>query len=150
MVGVKPIKECNSKSYGPLPLIPVYTKHQTTGYVWSQRYEVRNLKSEVMSEVVHWGLHLLLSIAVFLSKLLLTFPTLWAISADDKLIIFFSYFSQKTGVGIPCKLSPLGTICMNCQNLFSGKNNKNISKSHLLKILPRVLWVKFSQSAVFL
>ena len=31
---------------------------------------------------------------------------------------------------------------MKCQNLFSGKNKKNISKCRLLKILPRVLSVK--------
>ena len=31
---------------------------------------------------------------------------------------------------------------MKCQILFSGKNKKNISKCHLLKILPRVLSVK--------
>ena len=31
---------------------------------------------------------------------------------------------------------------MNCQITFSGKNKKNISKCHLLKILPRVLSVK--------
>ena len=30
---------------------------------------------------------------------------------------------------------------MKCQILFSGKNKKNISKCHLLKILPRVLSV---------
>ena len=30
-------------------------------------------------------------------------------------------------------------ICMKCQNLFSGKNKKNISKCHLLKIVPRVV-----------
>ena len=30
-------------------------------------------------------------------------------------------------------------ICMICQLLFSGKNKKNISKSRLMKILPRVL-----------
>ena len=34
----------------------------------------------------------------------LTFTTLWANSADDKLIIFFSFF-QKIGFGISCKLS---------------------------------------------
>ena len=34
------------------------------------------------------------------------------------------------------------TICMKCQMLFSGKNKKNISKCHLLKILPRVLDAK--------
>ena len=31
---------------------------------------------------------------------------------------------------------------MKYQNLFSGKNKKNISKCRLLKILPRVLSVK--------
>ena len=33
---------------------------------------------------------------------------------------------------------------MTCHILFSGKNKKNISKCRLLKILPRVLSVKFS------
>ena len=51
----------------------------------------------------------------------------------------FSYFSQKTEFDISCKLSPLETICMKCQILFSGKNRKNVSKYHLLKILPIVL-----------
>ena len=55
----------------------------------------------------------------------LTFIILWAHSADDKLMDF-SYFSQKTGSDLSCKLSPLETICMQCQNLFSGKNKKNI------------------------
>ena len=32
---------------------------------------------------------------------------------------------------------------MKCQNLFSEKNKKNISKCHLLKILLRVLRVNF-------
>ena len=35
---------------------------------------------------------------------------------------------------------------MKCQILFSGKNKKNISKCHLLKILPRVLSVNTSSS----
>ena len=55
---------------------------------------------------------------------------------------YFSYFSQKTGFDISCKLSPQETVCMKCQILFSGKNNKNISKCRLLKISPRVLSVK--------
>ena len=66
------------------------------------------------------------------------YHSLWANSADDKLMMF-SYFSQKTGSDISCKLSPLETICMKCQNQFSGKNKKNISICHLLKILYRVL-----------
>ena len=39
----------------------------------------------------------------------------------------FSYFSQKTGFDIPCKLSPMETICMKCQILFSEKNKKKIN-----------------------
>ena len=54
---------------------------------------------------------------------------------------FLSYFSQKTGFDILCKLSPMETICMKCQNPFSGKDQKNISICYLLKILPRVLSV---------
>ena len=57
---------------------------------------------------------------------------------------YFSYFSQKTGFDISCKLSPVETICMKCQNLFSGKNKKNISICFLLKILPRVLSVAWN------
>ena len=34
---------------------------------------------------------------------------------------------------------------MKYQNLFSGKNKKNISNCRLLKILPGVLSVKFNQ-----
>ena len=36
---------------------------------------------------------------------------------------------------------------MKCQILFSGKNKKNISKCRLLKILPRVLSVKHSDTS---
>ena len=54
---------------------------------------------------------------------------------------YFSYFSQKIGFDISCKLSLGGslhemsnpilkkseeTVCMKCQILFSGKNKKNI------------------------
>ena len=37
---------------------------------------------------------------------------------------------------------PMATICMKCQILFPGKNQKNISKCCLLKILPTVLNIK--------
>ena len=58
----------------------------------------------------------------------LTFNTLWANSAGEKLLFFFFFFPRKKD--------------MKCQILFPGKNKKNISKCHLLKILPRVLSVK--------
>ena len=51
---------------------------------------------------------------------------------------YFSYFSQKTSFDISWKLSPVETICMKCQILFSRKIKKNISVCRLLKILPRV------------
>ena len=71
----------------------------------------------------------------------LTFTTLWANSADDKLMIFFLFF-QKIGFVISCKLSSKETICMKCQSLFYGTNKKNISKFCLQKFLPSVLCIK--------
>ena len=38
---------------------------------------------------------------------------------------YFSYFSEKIGFGISCKLSPKETICMKCLSIFSQKNKKN-------------------------
>ena len=55
----------------------------------------------------------------------------------------FSYFSQKTWFDISCKLSPMETISMKCQILFSGqKIRKNISKCCLLKLLHSMLNIK--------
>ena len=47
-------------------------------------------------------------------------------SADD-ILLYFSFFSYQIGIDILCKLSPVETICMKCQILFSGKNKKNIT-----------------------
>ena len=57
-------------------------------------------------------------------KLSLTFTSLWANSADDKLVIFY----KKTGLDTSCKLSPLETICMKYQILFSGKKIRKYFK----------------------
>ena len=65
----------------------------------------------------------------------LTFITLWASSADDKLTIFFLFFCWKTGFDISCKLSPpLETICKKMSNLFSGKKKKK------KKVFQNVCW----------
>ena len=40
-------------------------------------------------------------------------------------LVIFSYITQKTGFNISCTLSPLGTVCIECQILFTGKNKKN-------------------------
>ena len=44
------------------------------------------------------------------SKCVQTFTNLWANSADDTLVTFFSYFFQKTGMDISGKLSLLEII----------------------------------------
>ena len=51
-------------------------------------------------------------------------------------------FLQKIDLDISCKLSPLKTICMKCQNLFSGKIKTIFQNVILPKILPRKLTVK--------
>ena len=51
----------------------------------------------------------------------LLFSTLTANSIGDKLIIVFFFFSPKRGFDISSKLSPLETICVKCQILYSGK-----------------------------
>ena len=48
----------------------------------------------------------------------LTLSTLWANSADNKLVIFFLIFYWKIGFDISCKLSPKEAICMKCQIPF--------------------------------
>ena len=56
--------------------------------------------------------------------------TLWANSADNKLI-FFLIFSRKYVLifhAIVSKLSPLETVCMKCQSQVSWKTAKTISK----------------------
>ena len=58
---------------------------------------------------------------------------IWAInSADDKFFIFFFFITKKTGFDISCN----GDNLHETQILFSWKNEKNISKCRLLKILP--------------
>ena len=57
-------------------------------------------------------------------------------SADDKSILF----SKNINFDIALKLSPLVTICVECQSLFSGKNKKNnIWKYSLYRLLPSIL-----------
>ena len=56
---------------------------------------------------------------------------------------YFSYFSQKTGFDISCKLSPMQTICMRCQILFPGKNKKNIINFSSAEVAERVVKVNF-------
>ena len=58
---------------------------------------------------------------------------------------YFSYFNQKIGFQISCKLSPKETVCMKSESLFYGISKKNIYKCHLLKFSPWMQSVKVSQ-----
>ena len=52
-------------------------------------------------------------------------------SADDKLMILFSFFfpeNQKIGFDFSCKLSPEETSCLNNKSLFLGKMRKIFQK----------------------
>ena len=53
----------------------------------------------------------------------------------------FSYFIQKIGFDISCKLSPLETICVKWQSLFSEKNKEEnivrLSSAGLAQILGK-------------
>ena len=75
-----------------------------------------------------------------INKLRYNLFTYLANPADYTLMIFFHSFSQVTGIEISCKLSPLETMCMKCQNLFPWKNKKNTSTCHQLKILFTNQW----------
>ena len=68
----------------------------------------------------------------------LTFTTLRANSADDKLMIVFSYFSQKKAMTFHGKKS----ICMKCQSPLSRKSKQNVSKCRLPNFLTSKLSVK--------
>ena len=57
------------------------------------------------------------------STSILTFTTLRTDSVD-KNWSYLSYFSQKTGFDISCKLSPKETTCTKRQSLLSEKNKK--------------------------
>ena len=48
----------------------------------------------------------------------------WINFSAENILKCFSYFSLKLGFDISCKLSPIETVCMKCQILFSGPNKK--------------------------
>ena len=59
-----------------------------------------------------------------LCLVLLTVTTVLPNSADDKSVIFFLLFSQKTGFDISRKWSPEETICLKYQSPFPEENKK--------------------------
>ena len=52
-------------------------------------------------------------------RLTLQCRALWITFSADNIL---NYFSQKTGFDFSCKFSPVETICMKCQCLFSDKS----------------------------
>ena len=63
-------------------------------------------------------------------------------SADD-ILKYLSDFIQKTGFDISCKLSPMETMCMKCQNIISRKYEKytiNWSSAELVKGVVCVIY----------
>ena len=58
--------------------------------------------------------------------------------------IIFLFFSKQTGFDITCKLSPMETVCMKCQILFSrkNKNKKTIIKVSSAELAHRVVEVR--------
>ena len=64
----------------------------------------------------------------------------WVNISADNILKYFSYFPQKKGFDISCKLIPKETICMKCQSWFSGKGGK-ISTICRLQNSPRVVKV---------
>ena len=66
---------------------------------------------------------------------------LWVKFSDDTLK-YVSYFSEKTGFDISCKLSPIETFCMKCPILFSGKNKKTINILSYAELAQRVVKIK--------
>ena len=67
---------------------------------------------------------------------------LWVKNSADDILEYFSYFSKKTGLDISCKLSPVETICMICQILFSGNKHENITNLSSAELAQSVVKTK--------
>ena len=63
-----------------------------------------------------------------------------------KRYIEFFLFPQKTEFDMSCQLSPIETLCLKCQILFSGRNKKNIIILSSAKLAQRVVMVKYNIS----
>ena len=97
---------------------PYRLKNETVQSLWSEFHK-----------------HIPSSLKITWYFLTLTITTLWAYSADDKLIIFFLFFPENMlwhfiQIVFCSKLSSVETICTKCQILFSRKTkNKNFKLS---------------------
>ena len=72
------------------------------------------------------------------------FITLWATSVDDKLMMFFLFFTEN-GIQHFKQIVSNEDNLHEMSNLISWENKKNISKCCLLKISDRVLSVSIDR-----
>ena len=81
--------------------------------------------------------------------LFLNLTTLWEKLADDKWIVFFLFFPENW-IGYFMQIVSITDTLHEISNPVTWEKNKDISKCHLLTILPRVLSFKLHyQSASF-
>ena len=68
----------------------------------------------------------------------------WVKISADKILKYFSYFSQKTGFEFSCKLSPMenGVILHDKSNPVFWKNSKNVTNLSSAEFAQRVVKVK--------
>ena len=114
------------------------------------RPEIKSFQIQPTTEETRWSGRLL-AMQLFILKLAYVFTPLAyvftppceclsylsvrtdMVKSAENILEYFSYFSHQIGFDSSCKLSPMETICMKGQHLFSGKNEKNISECCLLK-----------------
>ena len=108
---------------------------------WDYYQDITKFSSQYMSSSK--VKHLLLSLSCCLNICMaLAFSTLGKIFSKRHIKVFFFLFFQKTGFDSSFKLSPLETIWMKCQILFSGKKKENIINLSSAELAKRELKVK--------
>ena len=98
---------------------------------WKSVYfskSLEHMNTRMRHSKVQWNILMILKCklkikAFRMLNILLTLSTLGKI---DNIFKYISYFPQKTGFDISCKLSSMETLCMKYQILFSGNNKTNI------------------------
>ena len=101
-------------------------------FVWFSK------EMNVSDEKIFWFKHISHPHNLLQFNLCLTITSLWANSADDKLMISRKWALTFYG---NCLLTK-ETISVKCQSLFSRKNKKNVLKCCLLKFLSSMLIFK--------
>ena len=66
----------------------------------------------------------------------------WVKTSADDILKYFSYFSQKKGFHISCKLSPRRQFACNVKSCFLRKVRENVTKLSAAQLTQRVVEVK--------